>query len=86
MLCDRVKILRKERGMTLKSLAFFVSSSKSYMWEIENKEDISISANLAYRLAKVFGVTMEFIVNGDIGAHFDAMNFGAHDNNAEIRL
>lgn len=86
MLCDRIKILRKERGMTLKSLAFFVSSGKSYMWEIENKEDISISANLVYRLAKVFGVTMEFIVNGDIGANFDAMSLDVHDNNGGIRL
>lgn len=33
----KVRDLRQEKGMTLEQLATATGSSKSYMWEIENK-------------------------------------------------
>ena len=35
---ERVREIRQKRGLTLEALADRVGSSKSYMWEIENKD------------------------------------------------
>ena len=41
---ERVREQRRKRGLTLEGLAERVGSSKSYMWEIENKEVVRPSA------------------------------------------
>ena len=54
----RVHQLRKSAGWTLQELADRVDSSKSYIWEIENKEkDISLS--LALKFADAFCKTIQ---------------------------
>ena len=49
---------RKRAGMTLEALAQDVNSTKSYIWELENKPNIRPSAELVYRLAKTLGTTV----------------------------
>ena len=60
---ERVRELRLKRGLTLEALAERVGSSKSYMWEIENKPMARPSAEKLARIAEVLGVTTDYLVN-----------------------
>ena len=44
---DRIRNLRKEKGLTLDQLAEQSGSSKSYIWELENKSPPRPSAEPA---------------------------------------
>lgn len=61
----KVNDLRRQKGLTLEQLAQATGSSKSYMWEIENKPVARPSAEKLNRIAEVLGVTPEFLVNED---------------------
>ena len=54
----RLQRLRTESGLTLEGLADAIQSTKSYVWELENKPTIRPSADLVYRLAKVLNTTV----------------------------
>lgn len=62
---QKVKNLRREKGMTLDQLAHATGSSKSYMWEIENKPVARPSAEKLARIAEVLGVTTEYLMDQD---------------------
>jgi len=62
---QKVKNLRREKGMTLDQLAHATGSSKSYMWEIENKPVARPSAEKLGRIAEVLGVTAEYLMDQD---------------------
>ena len=36
---DKIRVLRKQKKLSLEQLAELTESSKSYMWELENKDD-----------------------------------------------
>jgi DNA-binding XRE family transcriptional regulator len=36
---DKIRALRKEKKLSLEQLAELTDSSKSYIWELENKDD-----------------------------------------------
>ena len=55
---ERLKRLREEAGLTLEKLAEMVGSTKSYLWELENKPKIRPSAELVYKLAIALGTTV----------------------------
>lgn len=59
----KIKELRKQRGLTLEELASETGSSKSYIWELENKPVAKPSAEKVGRIASVFGVTPEFLLD-----------------------
>jgi transcriptional regulator with XRE-family HTH domain len=61
----RLADLRQERKMTLQELANAIQSTKSYVWELENKSGIRPSADTVYKLAIALGVTVEDLM-GDI--------------------
>ena len=42
---DKIRTLRKAKGYTLEKLAELAESSKSYIWELENKEPPRPSAD-----------------------------------------
>jgi transcriptional regulator with XRE-family HTH domain len=61
---QKVRELRKRRGLTLDQLANASGSSKSYIWEIENKHGkIRPSAQKLQAIAEVLGVTVAFLVS-----------------------
>jgi transcriptional regulator with XRE-family HTH domain len=49
--------------MTLDQMARATSSSKSYIWELENKLQARPSAEKLNRIAEVLGVTPEFLID-----------------------
>ncbi|WP_275588953.1 helix-turn-helix domain-containing protein [Croceicoccus hydrothermalis] len=59
----KVRDLRQKKGMTLEQLATATGSSKSYIWEIENKPVARPSAEKLGRIASVLGVTSEYLVD-----------------------
>lgn len=62
---DKIRELRKKQKLTLEDLANMTGSSKSYIWEIENK-DVSPSAEKLTKIASVLKTTTEFLINDDI--------------------
>jgi len=59
MVGAKIKTLRLSKDLTLDDLAKKVGSTKSYIWEIENKPNIRPSAELIHKLSVVLEVTME---------------------------
>lgn len=59
MIGEKIKMLRVNKGLTLDELAKKVASTKSYIWEIENKPNIRPSADLVYKISVALEVTME---------------------------
>lgn len=58
---NRIKHHRKSAGYTLQEVADSVGSSKSYMWELENKEDPQPTVQMAIKLARTFGISVEHL-------------------------
>lgn len=59
----KVRDLRKAKSLTLDELAAATGSSKSYIWEIENKPVARPSAEKLGKIASVLGVTPEFLID-----------------------
>lgn len=62
---DKIKDLRKKKGLTLEELAEQIGSGKSYIWEIENKGVKRPSAEKLTLIAKALDVTTEFLVDNE---------------------
>ena len=59
---ERVLRLRSGLGLTLEALAELIESTKSYVWELENKPNIRPSAELVYKLAKALNTTVGILL------------------------
>lgn len=59
----KIRLLRKEKGYTLEKLAELTDSSKSYIWELENKDPPRPSADKITKIAGVLGVTTEYLMS-----------------------
>lgn len=60
---SKLNKLRKEKGFTLESLAKAADVSKSYLWELENREVKSPSAQRLAAIAAQLGVSTEFFLD-----------------------
>jgi transcriptional regulator with XRE-family HTH domain len=60
---DKIRNLRKKKGYTLEKLAELTDSSKSYIWELENKNPPRPSGEKIARIASVLGVTSEYLLD-----------------------
>jgi transcriptional regulator with XRE-family HTH domain len=60
---EKIRELRKKKGYTLEKLAELTESSKSYIWELENKNLPRPSANKVARIASVLGVTSDYLLD-----------------------
>lgn len=63
VLGDKIRERRKERGLTLDKLAELTGSSKSYIWELENKNPPRPSAEKLSKIAEQLGVTIEYLLD-----------------------
>lgn len=59
----KINELRRAKGLTLDQLAQATDSSKSYMWEIENKDVARPSAEKLEKIASALGVTAAFLID-----------------------
>jgi transcriptional regulator with XRE-family HTH domain len=70
---DKIRRLRKEKKFTLDKLAGLTESSKSYIWELENKNPPRPSAEKLSKIADKLGVTIEYLLDkGETVAEEDA--------------
>jgi len=60
---QRIQDLRTQQGLTLEQLAKEIGSTKSYVWELENKPTIRPSAETVYKLATALQVTIEELLD-----------------------
>ncbi|WP_439669199.1 helix-turn-helix transcriptional regulator [Cupriavidus necator] len=65
---DKLKELRKQKGLTLEKLADMAGLSKSYLWELENRESQRPSAEKLTSLADVLGVAVSYFIEEDVRA------------------
>ena len=73
MLGEKIRKLRKDKGYTLDRLAEVAGSSKSYIWELENKNPPRPSAEKVARIAEALGVTGDFLIDSNETAPSDAV-------------
>lgn len=65
---DKIRDLRKKRSLTLDKLAKTANLSKSYLWELENRESQSPSAEKLLAIADALGVTTDYFLDKDVRA------------------
>ena len=63
---DKIRALRKQKKLSLEQLAELTDSSKSYIWELENKDDPKPSAEKTAKIAAVLEVTAEFLLSDSV--------------------
>jgi transcriptional regulator with XRE-family HTH domain len=63
---DKIRELRKQKKFSLEQLAELTESSKSYIWELENKDDPKPSGEKIARIAAVLDVTAEFLLSNSV--------------------
>lgn len=62
---DRIRALRREKGLTLDRLADLTESSKSYIWELENKDPPRPSAEKLSKIAEKLETTILYLLDGE---------------------
>ncbi len=62
---EKLRDLRKERGFTLEGLADAAKLSKSYLWELENRDSQRPSAEKLTALADALGVAVSYFLEED---------------------
>ncbi len=60
---DKLRALRQQKKLSLEQLAELTDSSKSYIWELENRDDPNPSADKISKLAAALDVTTEFLLS-----------------------
>lgn len=60
---DKIRELRKAKGLTLEELGDATGSSKSYIWELENRNLPRPSMDKIAKIAAVLGVTADYLAD-----------------------
>lgn len=58
----RLRRLREAKNLTLQQVADAVGCTRSYIWELEKRHGQRPSAERVYLLAKLLGVTVEYLM------------------------
>lgn len=62
---EKIRAERKRLKLTLDQLAEKTDSSKSYIWELENRPVVRPSAEKISKIADVLGVTVTFLLDNE---------------------
>ncbi len=65
---DKIRAQRKQKKLSLEQLAELTESSKSYIWELENKDDPKPSAEKIGRIAAALELTTEFLLSHSVAS------------------
>jgi len=63
---EKIRALRKKKGYTLDKLAELAESSKSYIWELENKDPPRPSADKVAKIAVALDVTPDYLITDQV--------------------
>jgi transcriptional regulator with XRE-family HTH domain len=64
---EKIRTLRQKKGYTLDKLGELSESSKSYIWELENKNPPRPSADKIAKIAVALGVTPDYLITESVG-------------------
>ena len=59
---EKIRALRKQNDLSLEQLAELTESSKSYIWELENKDDPKPSAEKISKISAALKVPTDFLI------------------------
>ena len=62
---DKLRELRGKKSLSLDDLATQTRTSKSYLWELENKDAPRPSAEILNRIAAALDVTADYLLSSD---------------------
>ena len=62
----KLQELRIAKGLSLDDLSKKTGSSKSYLWELENRENTNPSAEKLAKIAQVLDVTYEYLLDDSV--------------------
>lgn len=62
---EKIRKLRKQKGKSLDALAEAADTSKSYLWELENRDTANPTMDKVARIAAVLEVTPEFLADDE---------------------
>lgn len=68
LLGDKIRAARKQKKLSLDQLAELTDSSKSYLWELENKDAPKPSFEKVAKIAAALEVTPDFLITDDTAA------------------
>lgn len=60
---EKLKKHRNDKGYSLDKLAEITDSSKSYLWELENRDARKPSAEKLTKIAQALGVTTDYLLD-----------------------
>ena len=60
---EKLKKHRKQKGYSLDQLAEVANTSKSYLWELENRETRKPSGEKLTLIAQALGVTTDYLLD-----------------------
>lgn len=69
---ERIRERRLKKELTLEQLAGEIGSSKSYMWELENKDVARPSAEKLQAIAQALDTTMDYLLAAEDVTEADA--------------
>ena len=70
---EKIRAQRQQKKLSLEQLAELTESSKSYLWELENKDAPRPSAEKVAKIAAVLEVTTEFLLSESVGGPDEAV-------------
>lgn len=65
ILGTKIRSLRKEKGLSLDQLAALADISKSYLWELENRDATNPTMDKLAKIAAKLDVTTEFLLDSN---------------------
>lgn len=74
----RIAMRREKLGMTLDALAKAIGSTKSYIWEMENRPKIRPSADIVFRLARALKTTPAFLMGESVATESEEEVLGIY--------
>lgn len=66
-----LKHFRKKKGWSLQKLADQCDTSKTYIWELENKSELDPSCKKVGLIARAFGISIDHLFHGTGDTEFD---------------
>ena len=66
MMKDKIRSLRKAKGLSLQKLGDIVGCSKGYMCDLEHGKSPRPSANLLAKIADALGVSIDFLLDDNM--------------------
>ena len=60
---EKIRKFRQEKGLTLEQLGEMSGSSKSYIWELENRDTRKPSGEKLTRIAQALEVTTDYLLD-----------------------